>query len=139
MNNFFAQRFSKCREETGTTYSELSKSTGISVRALKYYATGEREPSISALSAIASYFDVPTDYLLGRGPFACWDKVMKHHDYICKQIVKEEPFWNDFPVPLDKLSERQFMAVVGATLDNIEYKEKDGQEHFTLTFFPLYV
>ena len=64
---------------------------------------------------------------------------MKHHDYICKQIVKEEPFWNDFPVPLDKLSERQFMAVVGATLDNIEYKEKDGQEHFTLTFFPLYV
>ena len=138
-SKIFGERVRKLRNDEKISQTALGNNLGIGKSAVSMVESGQRSASIEVATQIANYFDVPLDYLLGRGPFACWDKVMKHHDYICKQIVKEEPFWNDFPVPLDKLSERQFMAVVGATLDNIEYKEKDGQEHFTLTFFPLYV
>lgn len=65
MKELFAQRFSDLREKSGTTYPELSKETGVSVRALKYYATKEREPSMSVLIALADFFGVSIDYLVG--------------------------------------------------------------------------
>lgn len=64
--NSFSSRFSHLREKTGTTFLALSKDTGLSVRALKYYASEEREPSLSALLALADFFDVSLDYLVGR-------------------------------------------------------------------------
>lgn len=66
MKELFAQRFSDLREKSGATYPELSKETGVSIRALKYYATKEREPSMSVLIALADFFDVSLDYLVGR-------------------------------------------------------------------------
>lgn len=66
MKEVFSQRFSQLRDSTGATYAEISKEIGISVRALKYYVSNEREPSMSALIALADYFDVSLDYLCGR-------------------------------------------------------------------------
>ena len=70
MNKLFAQRLSDLREKSGTTYPELSEEIGVSVRALKYYVTKQREPTLSVLIAIADFFDVSLDYLVGRSDVA---------------------------------------------------------------------
>lgn len=69
MGNFVG-RFSTLRKSKQITYSALANSLGISLRALKYYSSGEREPSMSVLIALADYFDVSLDYLVGRSDVA---------------------------------------------------------------------
>ena len=38
----------------------------LSLRAYQYYERGQREPTASVLIALADYFDVSIDYLVGR-------------------------------------------------------------------------
>lgn len=64
--NDFVERFLLLNEQKKSTCAEIAESTDISLRALKYYIAGEREPSMSKLIAIADYFDVSLDYLVGR-------------------------------------------------------------------------
>ncbi|MBR4111865.1 MAG: helix-turn-helix transcriptional regulator [Ruminiclostridium sp.] len=54
------------RTEKGLSQDEFAKVLGISKGAVSYYETGQRVPDIVVLSAIADYFKVSTDYLLGR-------------------------------------------------------------------------
>ena len=62
----FTDRFSSLRESRGASYQLIAQEIGVSLRALKYYAAGEREASMSVLIALADYFDVSLDYLVGR-------------------------------------------------------------------------
>lgn len=62
----FCDRLSELKQSRGATLSQLAEAVGISTRAIKYYASGEREPSLSTLIALADYFDVSLDYLVGR-------------------------------------------------------------------------
>lgn len=63
----FAERFFKLREDKNASYPEISREIGVSIRALKYYGSGERDPSMSVLTSLANYFQVPMDYLTGAG------------------------------------------------------------------------
>jgi len=62
----FVERFSDLRSKSNVTYLSLAESLGVSPRALKYYGSGEREPSMPVLIALADFFDVSLDYLVGR-------------------------------------------------------------------------
>ena len=62
----FCDRLSALKQSSGATLSQLAEAAGISPRAIKYYASGEREPTMSTLIALADYFDVSIDYLVGR-------------------------------------------------------------------------
>lgn len=66
----FVDRFSVLRGKKGASYPEISKEINVSLRALKYYAAGEREASMSVLIALADFFDVSLDYLVGRSDVA---------------------------------------------------------------------
>ena len=44
----------------------VAKAIGISWRAYNRYESGERSPKIESLVALADYFGVSADYLLGR-------------------------------------------------------------------------
>lgn len=46
--------------------SELAKVVGVSQTTVTAWETGKAEPSSSAISNLADYFNVTTDYLLGR-------------------------------------------------------------------------
>lgn len=48
------------------TQKELSDRIGISRSALCMYELGKREPDLETLEAIADYFNVDIDYLMGR-------------------------------------------------------------------------
>ena len=63
----FSDRLRLLRNEKGLSQSELSRILGcVSKSSVNMYERGEREPGFAVLIAIADYFDVDTDYLLGR-------------------------------------------------------------------------
>ena len=62
----FSERLSNLQGERGLERKDVFSATGISKTAYHRYVTGEREPTMSALVALADYFKVSTDYLLGR-------------------------------------------------------------------------
>ena len=62
----FVEQFKQLRAEKHISYQALADEIHVSLRALKYYGTGEREPSLSVLIALADFFDVSLDYLCGR-------------------------------------------------------------------------
>ena len=54
------------RKKSGKTQKEVAEGIGIGQGTYKNYETGAREPNGETLVAIANYFDVSTDSLLGR-------------------------------------------------------------------------
>ena len=62
----FSERFSEQKKLKGVSFDAMSRELGISVRALKYYASGENEPTVTNLLLLTDYFEVSADYLIGR-------------------------------------------------------------------------
>lgn len=69
-----AKRLTELRHEKGLTQQEVAAGISVSRTTYAHYEIGRREPDIGTLSAIAKFFAVSTDYLLGltdlRKPFA---------------------------------------------------------------------
>lgn len=59
-------RLRELRITSKTPQKQLADLLGTTVRAIAYYETGEREPNIAGLIALADFFGVSVDYLLGR-------------------------------------------------------------------------
>ena len=62
----FSEQLKLCRTKMNTTQKELAKQIGLSERAYQHYESDTREPTLSNLIALADYFDVSLDYLVGR-------------------------------------------------------------------------
>jgi len=60
------ERIKQLRNENGIMQKDLSEFIGVAPRTLRGYEGGTREPDIEKLIAIADYFDVSIDYLVGR-------------------------------------------------------------------------
>ena len=58
------------RNKKGVTQKEAADALGISPNTYKNYEQGMREPNNDMLCKLADYFQVTTDYLLGRAPQA---------------------------------------------------------------------
>ncbi len=59
-------RLKQLREEKGLLQNDLAKYLGVSIPAIGYYESGKRDMSTETLIALAEYFNVTTDYLLGK-------------------------------------------------------------------------
>lgn len=64
--SFFSKRLKELRNKANLSQQELSKIIGISKSSINMYERGEREPGLETVGAFADYFDVQTDYLLGK-------------------------------------------------------------------------
>ncbi len=64
--NIFGVKLSQLRKEKGLKREELASFLGCSLAAVGNYENGNRSPDFDTLVKIADYFDVTTDYLLGR-------------------------------------------------------------------------
>lgn len=62
----FAERLKEARKSCGLKQSDVAEHLGILVRSYQYYEGGKRRPDYETLVTLADYFDVTTDYLLGR-------------------------------------------------------------------------
>ncbi len=65
MNNL-ALQFKKVRSERGFTQKQAANGIGVSEQAYQKYEYGKVVPSALVLIALADYFDVSLDYLVGR-------------------------------------------------------------------------
>lgn len=61
-----AERLRELRGKKGITQSQVAEYLGLKLRAYQYYESGEHRPEYEKLIALADYYDVTVDYLLGR-------------------------------------------------------------------------
>ena len=62
----FAQRLKELRNSRRVYQKEMAEYLGITVRGYQCYEAGQNYPDVKGLIALADYFGVTTDYLLGR-------------------------------------------------------------------------
>lgn len=59
-------RLKELRKARGISQLKLATDLNTNQNTISRYETGEREPGIHELIAIADYFNISVDYLLGR-------------------------------------------------------------------------
>ncbi|MDO4316313.1 MAG: helix-turn-helix transcriptional regulator [Oscillospiraceae bacterium] len=62
----FAERLQELRKEKPATQQAMADFLKIKLRSYQHYEGGDRRPDYEGLVALADYFGVTTDYLLGR-------------------------------------------------------------------------
>lgn len=62
----FSDRLTNLQKERNLDKKDVFQSIGLSRTAYYRYENGEREPTASTLIALADYFNVSLDYLVGR-------------------------------------------------------------------------
>ena len=65
MSNF-SDKLRALRATKKVTQKQVALGMGIAERMYQGYELAEREPNLANLMKLADYFDVSTDYLLGR-------------------------------------------------------------------------
>ena len=64
--DILAERLVNLRSERKLSRREVAAGTGITERTYQRYENAERDPSAPVLLALAEYYNVSADYLLGR-------------------------------------------------------------------------
>ena len=80
--NEFPERLRRLRERNRLSRYRLSELCGISSDQIRRYELGEIKPGQEALEAIADYFEVSIDYLLGRTDYPGILKLLPSHSKI---------------------------------------------------------
>lgn len=62
----FAGRLRELRSQRGLTQSELANRIGVNKQTISQYERGVREPNFETLDALCDYFNVSSDYILGK-------------------------------------------------------------------------
>ena len=61
----FSERLQELRKEKGLTQLELANILNTTQRRVSYLESGKIEPDLAVLVAIATYFEVSCDFLVG--------------------------------------------------------------------------
>lgn len=62
----FSERLRELRQERGLKQREMAEICGLKLRGYQQYEYNEGYPEVPGLVAIADYFEVSLDYLMGR-------------------------------------------------------------------------
>lgn len=84
MNIFISDTLKELRRKRGNTQGELAVHVGVSDQAVSKWERGESFPDITILPAIAFYYNVSIDYLLGVGKMQIEKRI---NEYINKSIA----------------------------------------------------
>ena len=69
MKNLLAKRLTELISESGKTQNEIAFDLKISKQKLSNWKLGYFEPELDTVLLLAEYFNVSTDYLLGKTDF----------------------------------------------------------------------
>jgi transcriptional regulator with XRE-family HTH domain len=87
--SIFSTRLKELRNQANLSQQELSKIIGISKSSINMYERGEREPGLETVGALADYFDVQTDYLLGKNDDTRSPKKAKKYNKLIIQTIED--------------------------------------------------
>lgn len=76
-DNIFAQRLCALMKERNVKQSILAEKAGCSRQSVSQYINGSSVPNVDNLLSISDFFDVSTDYLLGRTNAKTTDKDLR--------------------------------------------------------------
>lgn len=62
----YGERMRKLRKERKIPEKKLAELMGVKIRGYQFYESETTEPTINALIALADFYDVTIDYLVGR-------------------------------------------------------------------------
>ena len=62
----YADRLKKIRLKMDLKQTEVAATAGLSLRTYQRYEYGQRQPTADVLVALANFYDVSIDYLVGR-------------------------------------------------------------------------
>ncbi|WP_158099415.1 LexA family transcriptional regulator [Pseudoflavonifractor sp. An85] len=125
----FNDRLKLLRRESGLSQQDFANQIGTSKSSVNMYERGEREPGIEMLEAIADYFNVDMDYLLGKSEHrnkSAWMEKMSSqpfaddfpNDYIANNfspvLVKQFPLLGNIACGEPIFAENHFEAYMGA-------------------------
>lgn len=77
------------RLEKGITQNELSNYLGLTPKMVSFYELGERFPPYDIINKLADYFNVSTDYLLGRSEIKNSEKLLIDYSKLNIEELKE--------------------------------------------------
>ncbi len=128
----FNERLKAMRKRFKITQKSISDHLGVTLRTYQRYEEGTIEPPLSTASAIAEYFGMPADCLLGNGFYANWEEILAHKDTIL-YLLTEKLFsfpedWN-----ISDFSEKQLARLLPAVFSRITFDKTSN----TITLYPL--
>ncbi|MGE6368342.1 helix-turn-helix domain-containing protein [Planococcus kocurii] len=89
-------KIKKLRDREGIQQKDFAKKIGVSNVVLSRYESDERKPDYDTLQKIADYFEVTTDYLLGREEkkYPAWGDEAEFEDWVNDPTV--DKFYKEF-------------------------------------------
>ncbi len=78
----FEKRLKKLRTEKNLTQKELGEKINLNGSTISFYERGKRIPDYKTLNQLADFFNVSTDYLIGR---------MNTRNHRTKKIINQLP------------------------------------------------
>ncbi|PEQ08295.1 helix-turn-helix domain-containing protein [Bacillus toyonensis] len=86
-----AKRLVALIEKKGITQQQLADAIGVSHVSIYYYSIGKKSPGTRTLQKIANYFNVTTDYLLGRSDRATLNEMLDRKFKLLKDQLDQLP------------------------------------------------
>jgi transcriptional regulator with XRE-family HTH domain len=132
--NVFIERLKQLRNEKDMTQEDLAKILNVKQQTVGGWETGRTEPDLSTLGLMAEFFDVTSDYLLGRTnlrkPYVLKPGSPEYQRAMDK-INKEN--WHEFKgsgikvsaKDKDKFTEEEVNEIVKEVLEKIKERKED--------------
>ena len=120
--NIFATRLKQLRLSKGLSQPALGKIIGVKAQAINDMEHGRIKTTLDRATILADYFDVPVNYLFGRGVFEHWDEIPQHKDEIIEQINQALTESIQI-VDVSHMPDGFFMGLLDCLLDKVEFHE----------------
>ncbi|MCL2775919.1 MAG: helix-turn-helix domain-containing protein [Oscillospiraceae bacterium] len=99
MNISICENLKELRKQKGNTQEELAEHLGISMQAVSKWERGEGYPDITLIPALALYYNVTSDKLLGMTDISINAKIQEYN-------AKVEEVYNEFESESERINRR---------------------------------
>ncbi len=121
----FSKRFVELREERNLLQSDVAKIFNVEQPTVSQWENNKRIPDSSMIIIIANFFDVSTDYLLGRS-----DNRNPSNGLYTKTITDEDGYSIEIKteVPFSELSKEKQQDMIDVAMEKLFEVKKEIKE-----------
>jgi transcriptional regulator with XRE-family HTH domain len=122
--SLFSIRIKKLRESKNLKQQDLAKILNISNSAISKWEQGAREPDFKTLKVIADYFNVSTDYLIGKDTNNSIPDYFETPQKAIKFILEQPMIANFGGYDLELMSDQEIMDMAEDVADMLRIMTK---------------